>query len=82
MTLGRRTIETAVRTLDPDVSGGMVDFAAVRSNRLSTAALPGHATAYDHRRDSDPAVMLGFVVLVVAATMVAAVVALALLLVA
>ena len=71
--------------MDPDVSGVLVDFAAVRSNRLSAAALPGHATAYDGRRDSDPAVMLGFVMLVVASTMLAAfaaIVAVALLLVA
>jgi hypothetical protein len=71
-----------MRTVDSDVSGVLVDFAAVRANRLSTTAVPGHATAYDGRRDSDPSVMLGFVVLVVASTMLAALVAAALLLVA
>jgi hypothetical protein len=50
------------------------------SSRLSVAALPARMTAYDHRRESDPAVMLGFVVLAVVSTMLAAVVAVALVL--
>jgi hypothetical protein len=71
-----------MRTLDPEISGVSVDFAPSPSSRLSVAALPARATAYDGRRDSDPAVMLGFVVLALVCTVVAATVAVALLLAA
>lgn len=75
-----------MRTFDRDASGVVVEFgpssaSRVSSSRVSVAALPARPSAYG-RRDSDPAVMLAFVVLVVASTVLAAVVAVALVLVA
>ena len=76
-----------MRTFEGDASGVVVDFgpsSATRpaSSRLAVAALSARGWTHGGLRESDPAVMLGFVILAVASTMLATIVAVALLLVA
>lgn len=71
---GTRAIHSGITTLEPHATGA-IHLVSSAQKPFTAEAAPVGGTAAESRRESDPAVMLGFVTLVVACTLLAAVVA-------
>ena len=72
---GTRAIHSGITTLEPHATGAMMDLATSAQKPFTPEAAPVGRTASEFRRESDPAVMLGFVTLAVACMLLTAVVA-------